>query len=59
MLQTNTRLIAESLACSLYPGLVDPVTGCSGQVFAGSVTPTEESLTGWLNLATANPRHPR
>jgi len=57
-LQTNTRLIAESLACSLYPGLVDGVSGCSGQVFAGSVTPTEESLTGWLNLATANPRHP-
>ena len=52
-------MIAESLACSLYPGLVVGVSGCSGQVFAGSVTPTEESLTGWLNLATANPRHPR
>jgi hypothetical protein len=27
-------------------------------VFAGSVTPTVDSLSGWLKLATAAPRHP-
>lgn len=55
VLQRNTRIIAEALACSLYPRLAD--TGCKGQVFAGSVTPTEQSLEGWLKLATAAPRH--
>jgi len=56
VLQTNTRIIAEALACSLFPKLAE--TECSGQVFAGSVTPTVESLSGWLKLATAAPRHP-
>lgn len=55
VLERNTRVIAEALACSLYPRLAD--TGCKGQVFAGSVTPTSESLGGWLKLATASPRH--
>jgi len=55
VLQVNSRLVAEALACSLYPRLAE--TGCSGQVFAGSVTPTAESLGGWLKLATAAPRH--
>jgi len=55
VLQVNTRIIAEALACSLYPRLAD--TGCEGQVFAGSVTPTPDSLGGWLKLATAAPRH--
>ena len=55
-LEQHTRVIAEALACSLYPKLADG--GCSGQLFAGSLSPSSDSLTGWLDLATAQPRHP-
>merc|ERR1712179_165812 len=40
-LEHHARVIAEALACSLYPKLADD--GC---------------LPGWLDLATAQPRHP-
>lgn len=52
----NTRIVAEALACSLYTQLASD--GCQGQLFAGSLAPTTSSLTGWLELATAAPRHP-
>lgn len=55
-LEQHTRVIAEALACSLYPKLADG--GCSGQLFAGSLSPSAGSLAGWLDLATAQPRHP-
>jgi len=55
-LEQHARVIAEALACSLYPKLADG--GCSGQLFAGSLSPSADSLTGWLDLATAQPRHP-
>lgn len=53
----NTRVVAESLACSLYPALAKGQDGCSGQLFAGSLGPTQDSLAGWLKLATSSPRH--
>jgi len=56
VLEKNTRLIAEALACSLYPKLAEG--GCTGQLFAGSLAPSADSLSGWLNLATSAPRHP-
>lgn len=55
-LERNTRVIAEALACSLYPKLGEG--GCSGQLFAGSLAPSSASLSGWLELATQSPRHP-
>jgi len=55
-LEKNTRLIAEALACSLYPKLAEG--GCTGQLFAGSLAPSADSLSGWLELATSSPRHP-
>jgi len=55
VLEKNTRVIAEALACSLYPKLAE--SGCSGQLFAGSNAPSEQTLSGWLNLATSVPRH--
>jgi len=56
VLQRNTRLVAEALACSLYPRMEK--TTCSGELFSGSLEPKEESLMGWLRLATSFPRHP-
>ena len=29
-----------------------------GQLFAGSLSPTGQTLSGWLDLATSSPRHP-
>merc|ERR1712098_905337 len=55
-LARNTRIVAEALACSLYPQLA--VDSCQGQLFTGSLEPTTSSLEGWLELATASPRHP-
>ena len=52
----NTRVVAEALACSLYPAL--GAGGCRGQLFTGSLEPSASSLGGWLELATASPRHP-
>lgn len=52
----NTRIVAEALACSLYPQLA--AESCQGQLFTGSLEPTTSSLGGWLELATASPRHP-
>lgn len=54
-LQRNTRLVAEALACSLYPRMEK--TGCTGDLFSGSLEPQEESLAGWLRLVTSFPRH--
>merc|ERR1719369_712452 len=51
VLEKNTRVIAEALACSLYPKLAE--SGCSGQLFAGSNAPSEQTLSGWLNLANS------
>eukprot|EP00088_Acartia_fossae_P036569 TRINITY_DN3777_c0_g1_i2.p1 TRINITY_DN3777_c0_g1~~TRINITY_DN3777_c0_g1_i2.p1 ORF type:complete len:596 (+),score=158.91 TRINITY_DN3777_c0_g1_i2:27-1790(+) len=62
VLERNTRLLAEALACSLYPRMEaaagGEAAGCSGQLFAGSWQPKESSLAGWLNLVTSYPRHP-
>jgi len=55
-LEKHTRLIAEALACSLYPGLA--VSGCQGNLFTGSLAPTQPSLNGWLGILTMAPRHP-
>ena len=44
------------MACSLYPNLA--ADGCSGQLFAGSLSPSTGRLPGWLDLATAQPKHP-
>ena len=30
----------------------------TGQLFAGSLSPTGQTLSGWLDLATSSPRHP-
>lgn len=56
-LQRNARVIAEALACSIYPKLAEGSQGCSGQLFSGSLSPTESSLSGWLDLVSS-PRHP-
>jgi len=56
-LQRNTRLIAEALACSVYPRMGEKI-GCSGDLFAGSLEPDTASLAGWLRLVTSYPRHP-
>jgi len=55
-LEKNTRVIAEALACFMYPKLAEG--GCSGQMFSGSLGPSSDSLSGWLKLATFTPRHP-
>lgn len=55
-LAKNTRIIAEALACSLYPQLATET--CQGQLFTGSLEPTASSLDGWMDLVTASPRHP-
>jgi len=55
-LAANTRLVAEALACSLYPQLAEG--GCKGSLFTGSLEPTAASLAGWQELVTAAPRHP-
>ena len=55
-LEPHARVIAEALACSLYPNLA--ADGCSGQLFAGSLSTSTGRLPGWLDLATAQPRHP-
>jgi len=55
-LNTHARVIAEALACSIYPKLAE--AGCSAQLFSGSLAPTPESLAGWLDLVTSGPRHP-
>ena len=55
-LNTHARVIAEALACSIYPKLAE--AGCSAQLFSGSLAPTPESLAGWLDLVTSAPRHP-
>jgi len=55
-LQRNTRILAEALACSLYPKM--EAGQCTGELFAGSWEPKESSLEGWLNLVTSYPRHP-
>ena len=70
-LAANTRLVAEALACSLYPQLaeggckvrlVTPLTRTpttpQGSLFTGSLEPTAASLAGWQELVTAAPRHP-
>ena len=44
VLQRNTRIIAEALACSIYPKLAEG--GCSGQLFAGSVSPSAQTVSG-------------
>ena len=54
-LNTHARVIAEALACSIYPKLAE--AGCSAQLFSGSLAPTPESLAGWLDLVTSAPRH--
>jgi len=54
-LASNTRVVAEALACSLYPQLA--ANGCQGQLFTGSLEPSTSSLGGWLQLVTASPRH--
>ena len=51
----NTRVVAEALACSLYPQLA--ASSCQGQLFTGSLEPTVSSLGGWHSLVTAAPRH--
>ena len=56
LLQKHARIVAEALACSIYPKLAEG--GCSGQLFGGSLSPTGQSLSGWLDLVTASPRHP-
>ena len=58
LLQKHARIVAEALACSIYPKLVGAGQGCSGQLFAGSLSPTAQSLSGWLDLVTSSPRHP-
>ena len=55
-LQRNTRMVAEALACSLYPRLEK--NGCEGDLFGGSLEPRQRSLEGWLKLITSYPRHP-
>merc|ERR1712130_15054 len=57
-LQMHARVVAEALACSIYPKLASGPGGCSGQLFAGSLAPTGQTLSGWLDLATSSPRHP-
>merc|ERR1711973_556696 len=57
-LQMHARVVAEALACSIYPKLASGPDGCSGQLFAGSLSPTGQTLSGWLDLATSSPRHP-
>ena len=57
ILQKNVRIIAEALACSIYPKL-SAAGHCSGQLFSGSVSPTGQSVSGWLDLVTSSPRHP-
>lgn len=56
-LQRHARVIAEALACSIYPKLSNGVQGCSGHLFTGSLAPTKSSLSGWLDLVTSSPRH--
>jgi len=56
-LQQNARVIAEALACSIYPKLAQGTQGCSGNLFTGSLAPTKSSLSGWLDLVTSSPRH--
>jgi len=58
MLQRNARLIAEALACSIYPKLGQGEEGCTGQLFTGSLSPSTSSVSGWLDLVTSSPRHP-
>jgi len=53
----NTRLVAEALACSLLPKLTE-TEGCTGKLFSGSLSPSVDSLSGWVNLVTSSPRHP-
>lgn len=55
-LQRNTRILAEALACSLYPKM--EAGKCTGELFAGTWEPKESSLQGWLDLVTSYPRHP-
>lgn len=55
-LQRNTRILAEALACSVYPKMESG--HCTGELFAGSWEPKESSLEGWLKLVTSYPRHP-
>jgi hypothetical protein len=54
-LQRNTRIIAEALACSLYPKM--EAGRCTGELFAGTWEPKESSLQGWMDLVTSYPRH--
>ena len=49
-LEQHARVIAEALACSLYPKLADD--GCSGQLFTGFLSPSTDSLPGWLSQDT-------
>jgi len=55
-LQRNTRIVAEALACSLYPRMEK--NKCTGELFSGSQEPKVASLDGWLSLVTSSPRHP-
>jgi len=55
VMKKTTRVIAEALACSLYPKFTS--SGCNGQLFAGSNAPSEKTLTGWIDLVTSGPRH--
>jgi len=54
----NTRLVAEALACSILPKMTDSGSGCSGNLFSGSLAPSTTSLSGWINLVISSPRHP-
>jgi len=56
-LAATSRLVGEALACSIFPRLVQAEGGCSGQMFSGSLTPSSQSMAGWMNLVTAGPRH--
>lgn len=56
-LATSTRLVGEALACSIFPRLVRPDGVCSGEMFSGSLTPSKQSMKGWMEMVTAAPRH--
>lgn len=56
-LQRHARVIAEALACSIYPKLAQGIQGCSGHLFTGSLAPTKSSLSGWMDLVTSSGRH--
>ena len=54
-LYQKVKQIGEALACTAYNYAEE---GCSGNVLTGSLAPSKEFLTSWLDLVSDSPRFP-